>query len=327
MLKETIFFATALLILGFQLQAQPETKTFQVRTQQKVITPEDIVRRFEAPELVSYTLGKGDEITVEVWGHSELSGKHVVGPDGKVTLPVAGIITVSDLTREDAEKAITASFSRFYSDLSVIVRVDRYTSYRIFILGRVGVPGALQFESQPTLLDVITRAAVLPVGGVGADKTGLGRCAIIRGHDQMIWVDLRALVTQGNMALNLRLARNDLVYMPDSGDQLVYVLGEVKHPGAFRLTPSMTFLDAFTQAGGVTEDASDNKIEVVRSTSGDQREFRLKDLLTRPENLNYSLEEGDIIYVPRSNLAKFGYVLQKTGSLAAFAVLGTVGAK
>jgi polysaccharide export outer membrane protein len=324
---------TALLFLGLlsfmaqQQMAQEQPKQFKVRSEPKVISPEDIVRQFEAPELVSYTLGKGDEITVEIWNHPELSGKHVVGPDGRITLPVAGVISVLDLTREDAQKEISSAYARFYSDLAVTVRVDRYTSYRIFILGRVGNPGALQFDSQPTLLDVVTRAASLPIGGIGADKAGLGRCAIIRGRDQMIWVDLKVLLTQGNMALNIRLARNDLVYMPDAGDQLVYVLGEVKHPGAFRLTPTMSFLDAFTQAGGLTEDAAEDKIEVVRSTSGVQREFRLKDLLTEPQALNFALEEGDIIYAPRRNLAKFGYVLQKTSSLAAFAVLGTVGVK
>ncbi len=316
-----------MLVVPIRTQAQEEPKQFKVRTDTRVLSPEDVVRRFEAPELLSYTLGKGDEITLDIWGHPELSGKQLIGPDGKITLPVAGVISLLDLTRESAQKSVTAAYSRLYSDLAVTVRVDHYTSYRIFILGRVGVPGALQFDSQPTLLDVVTRAAALPIGGIGADKAGLGRCAIIRGRDQMIWIDLGVLVTQGNLAMNIRLARDDLIYIPDAGDQLVYVLGEVKHPGAFRLTPTMSFLDAFTQAGGLSEDAAEDKIEVVRSVSGEHREFRLKDLLTAPQALNFALGEGDIIYAPRRNLAKFGYVLQKTSSIAGFAVLGTVGVK
>ncbi len=317
----------AFLLWGCGWLAAQNSAPFDVRTQQKVITPQEIVNQFEAPVLTSYTLGAGDEIAVDVWNHPELSGKHVIGPDGKITLPVAGVIGLVDLTREQARDAIAASLLHFYSDLAVTLRVDRYTSYRVFVLGRVGAPGALQFDAQPTLLDVVTRAVTLPIGGIGADKAALGRCAIIRGRDRMIWIDLKVLFNQGDMAGNIRLERNDLVYMPDAGDQLVYVLGEVKHPGAFRLTPTMSFLDAFTQAGGVTEDAADTKIEVVRSETGEQREFRLQDLLNVPQALNFGLEEGDIIYVPRRNLAKFGYVLQKTASLAGFAVLGTVGAR
>jgi polysaccharide biosynthesis/export protein len=298
---------------------------FTVRNEPKVISPDDVIKRFEAAELVSYTLGRGDEITISVWNHPELTGKHVIGPDGKITLPVAGVIELADLTREDAQKAVSSAYAKLYDDLAVTLSVDHYTSYRINVLGRVGNPGALQFDTQPTLLDVITRAAILPISGVGSDKSNLGRCAVIRGRDQMIWVDLKALLKQGNLGLSIRLARNDLVYLPDAGDQLVYVLGEVKKPGAFRLTPTMSFLDAFAQAGGLTEDAAADKIELVRSATGQHEQFMLKELLAAPDILNFSLEEGDIIYAPRRGLAKFGYVLQKTAPLTGFAVLGTLG--
>ncbi len=306
--------------------AQQPGSDFAVRKNQQAISPDEIVRRFEAPQLVSYSLGDGDEISVDVWSHPELSGRHVIGPDGKITLPIAGIMKVSDLTREEAQNAISASFARFYSDLLVTVRVDRYTSYRVFVLGRPGSPGVLQFDSQPTLLDVITRTS--STASISAtDKAGLGRCAILRGRDQMIWVDLKSLLTEGSMALNIRLERNDLVYMPDASEQVVYVLGEVKHPGAYPLTPAMSFLDALSQAGGATVDASNAKIEIIHSVSGVQRELDFKDLLNHPQQLNFALAEGDILYVPRRNLAKFGYVLQQTASLAGFAVLSSVGAK
>src|SRR5271165_5016987 len=123
--------------------AQDQGADFQVRTIQRTITPEEIVRQFQAPEMTSYSLGDGDEITVEVWNHAELSGHHVIGPDGKITIPIAGILKVVDLTREQAQKAVSEAFSRYYSDLSVTVRVDRYTSYRVYILGRAAVPGVL----------------------------------------------------------------------------------------------------------------------------------------------------------------------------------------
>ena len=124
--------------------------------------------------------------------------------------------------------------------------------------------------------------------------------------------------------MNITLARNDLVYMPDAGDQLVYVLGEVQQPGAFRLTPDMSFLDAFTQAGGLNEDAAGDKIEVVRSTTGAHFEVPIRNLVGSPTKTNVALEEGDIIYVPKRGLAKFGYVLLKASPLSAFAIVGSV---
>jgi polysaccharide export outer membrane protein len=309
--------------LASTLLAQDNDNSFKIRTKESTISSSEMIRRFEGPIVASYTLGEGDEITVEIWNHPELSGKHVVGPDGKITVPVSGVLAVAGLTREDTQTAITGALGKYYSDLAVTVRVDKYTSYRIFILGRVSSPGALQFESQPTLLDVVTRAGGLPIGGVGADKAGLGRCAIIR-RDEMVWVDLKNLVSRGNLSLNIRLSRNDLVYMPDAGDQLIYMLGEVLHPGAFRLTPDMSFLDAFTQAGGLTDDASRTKIEVIRSSTGVHRELVFNDLLATPEKVNVALEEGDIIFIPKRNLAKFSYIMQKLSPVTGFALLTTV---
>jgi len=312
-----------MMFLSSALLAQDNDNSFKIRTKENSISSTDLIKRFEGPRVSSYTLGEGDEITVEIWNHPELSGRHVVGPDGKITVPVSGVLAVAGLTREDTQTAITGALGKYYSDLAVTVRVDKYTSYRIFILGRVSSPGALQFESQPTLLDVVTRAGGLPIGGVGAEKAGLGRCAIIR-RDEMVWVDLKNLVSRGNLSLNIRLSRNDLVYMPDAGDQLVYILGEVQHPGALRLTPDMSFLDAFTQAGGLTDDASRTKIEVIRSSTGVHRELVFNDLLAAPGKVNVALEEGDVIFIPKRNLAKFSYIMQKLSPVTGFALLTTV---
>lgn len=313
-------FAPALALLSLCPAMLCQELEFGVRSRSRPVSPADIVRQFEAPALLSYTLGAGDEISVEIWGRPELSGKHVIGPDGKITLPIAGVLKLTDLDRETSQKAIATALSRYYSDLAVTLRVDRYTSYRVFVLGRVGNPGALQFESQPTLLDVLTRANTLPI--TAGEKAQPGRCAIIRGDGQIVWVDLRLLLNDGNLALNIRLARNDMVYLPDAGDRSVYVLGEVQHPGVFQLTPNMSFIDAYTLAGGATENATESRIELVRSTTGVHKEMRLKDLLRAPQEQNFTLEDGDIIYVPKRAMAKFGYVLQRIGALTGFAVIG-----
>jgi len=314
------------------LDAQNATKPVQVQPpegfqqQQKSlqITPLDIIREFEAPEEKIYHFGEGDEIAVDVWGRGELSGKHTIGPDGYITLPLLGNIHLAGLSREEAPRMIEKLYSRYYDTVSVTIRIERYTSNRVFVLGRVANPGTLVFDFQPTLLDVLTRAGSLPIGGIGADKAGLSRCAVFRGRDKIIWIDLRPLFSEGNLSYNIRLARNDLVYMPDADDQLVYVIGEAQHPGAFRLTPSMSFIDALALAGGTTADAAENKIVLVRPRTQQQMEFPLKDIIERRLNPAVKLEEGDIVYVPRRGWAKFGYVLNKVTSVAGFAILYSV---
>jgi polysaccharide export outer membrane protein len=317
------YLFTMLVFFGFSAMAQQGAGDFQPMHKEHKSTPAEIIEQFSAPPVEAYALDDGDEITIDVWGRPELSTHQTIGPDGKITLPLTGPFKIAGLTREEAQKAITATYQPYYSNLAVTVRVDHYNSFRVYVLGRVGVPGALLFDKQPTLLDVLTRAASLPIGGVGAEKAGLVRCAVFRGRDKLIWIDLKPLLSEGNLALNIRLGRDDVVYLPDADDQLVYVLGFVKSPGAFRLTPSMSFMDALSLAGGPTQDAAQSKIELVRITNGKQQRIPFKDVLDH-KIPNFTLEEGDIIYVPPRKWASFGYVVEKIAPLATFSIFATV---
>src|SRR5262245_26921535 len=139
-------------------------------------TTDDLLKRFDGPPDSDYRLGEGDAITVNVWDHAELSGPLVVGPDGAITVPVAGTLRVGGLTRDEATKAVKDALAKFYAKISVTVRVDRYASNRVTVLGQVRTPGTLQFDTMPSLLEVIARAG----GVLTDDKANLSHCAVIR---------------------------------------------------------------------------------------------------------------------------------------------------
>jgi polysaccharide export outer membrane protein len=133
---------------------------FQQQPKLLQLTPLDIIREFEAPEEKIYHFGEGDEIAVGVWGRGELSGKHTVGPDGYITLPLLGSFRLAGLSREEAPRMIEKLYSRYYDTVSVTIRIERYTSNRVFVLGRVANPGTLVFDFQPTLLEFSRARAV-----------------------------------------------------------------------------------------------------------------------------------------------------------------------
>ncbi|MGY6631127.1 MAG: SLBB domain-containing protein [Wenzhouxiangella sp.] len=263
---------------------------------------------FEAPADPVYRLGAGDQLTVEVWGRPEVSGAHVVGPDGQISLPLAGPIRIADITREDAAARIHDVLSDYYRRPSVVLRIDQYTANRVTVLGRVQNPGTIRFDEQPTLLEALAKAGSLPV--IDKEAT-LTRAAIFRGREQVAWVDLRQLLNRVNPAYNIRLHPGDLVYIPDSSDTMVYVMGAVHRPGAYRLTPDMALLDALAQAGGPTEDADPNRIVLYRPEQQARTATPLDGLVLGERRLNFSLEEGDVIYVERSGLARTGYTMRQ----------------
>ncbi len=270
--------------------------------------PADVLSQFEMPENAPFRLGPGDKISLKSVTRPELNSTQIIGPDGAVTVPVIGTSRIGLKTREEAEQQINQSLLTFYKLPSLQLTVDEYNSNRVIVLGRVEKPGVIRFDSPPTLLEALARAGALPV----LDKNALlSRCAIFRGRNAIIWVDLKSLLAGGDMRSNIRLRSDDLIYIPDSDDTLVYVLGEVTKPGAYRLTPDMAFLDALSTAGGPTREANGSEITLFRGSKALLQQVPFDQLIKKDPRLNVALEEGDVIYVPRSGVSKVGAFLQQ----------------
>jgi polysaccharide export outer membrane protein len=175
------------------------------------------------------------------------------------------------------------------------------------VLGRVEKPGVQRFNYRPHLLELLANAGSMPI----LDKQAtLTQSAIIRDNKQMIWVDLKALLN-GNMAYNLKMKRGDLVFIPDSSETSIYVMGQVLRPNAYRLTPRMTLLDAIAQAGGPNEDAARGEILIYRPGTDQVKKLSLEDLMKNAKTLNYELQDRDVIYVEKKSMANLGYVLKQ----------------
>jgi polysaccharide export outer membrane protein len=267
-----------------------------------------------------YTLGPGDVISVIVWAHPELSGKQTVGPDGAVQVPFVGTIEVANLTADEVSAKLTRVLSDYYvGPPAATTTINSYNGNNIIVLGHVAKPGLLHFADSPTLLEVLARAGAQ---NSKEDISGVfTRCAIFRGNESAVWMDLRPLLRGDAPFLNIRLRPNDLVYVPDSDEQ-VYVMGQVKNPGVYPLTPNMSFLAAIAQAGGTNDNAQAGKIIISRPSQNIQRVIDLKSFVNGDRGVNYSLEAGDIIYVPKSGLAKVGYVLQQINPITQSLLFG-----
>jgi polysaccharide export outer membrane protein len=261
-------------------------------------------------------LGKGDEITVDFAGRTDLQAKLVVGPDGRITLPLAGDIMLDGLTRIEAAKAIETALANYYTNLSAQVTVTKYTANRVLVLGAVTNPGMVTFEGAPTLLEALTRSGL----GAGPDKASQipERCAIYRGQEQVVWVELKKLIESGNGLADLRLRRNDVVS----------VLGQVQRPGAVPLTNSSTLVSVLASAGGFTDKAGNKPhIQIVDPASGNSRTISMNDLLNPAKTLEITLHPGQIIFVPQSGFYRATYFVERLSPLITAATFAMFSAK
>jgi polysaccharide export outer membrane protein len=310
--------------------AQPNEPTLTMRNQKALET-------FEPAENEEYTLGAGDELTLSFAGRPELDGKTTIGPDGVITLKYAGSVHVADLTREDAEKAITGTLSKFYNDLSVTVNIDKYSSNRVRVIGYVQHPGEIPFEETPTLLNAISRAGLITptVAASGAagtpsvvSNTGPSvpeTCTIYRGRGTAVQVNLRELLMSGNALADMRLRRNDIVFVPEPRHLFVSVLGQVAKPGSIALTPESTLTSVLADAGCCSDTGGYNpRIHILERSSGKDIIVEYKKLLTLPGQDEYTLHPGDVIYVPVSGFNKVAGVFQKISPVATLVSIAAI---
>lgn len=114
--------------------------------------------RFQAVSATEeYKLGVGDELKVQVYGESTITGDYIVSPEGSIMLPLIGKVmargkSVSELTSE-AMRLYGAGFLR---EPSVSMQVSKYRP--IYILGEVGKPGQYSFSPGMTVQSAMATA-------------------------------------------------------------------------------------------------------------------------------------------------------------------------
>lgn len=88
---------------------------------------------------------------------------YTINPEGKITLPVIGELSVKDLTTEEAQDVIQKAADKYLTKATVIVKL---TSFKVTVLGEVKNPGYYYvFNSQATILEALGMAGDLtPVG-------------------------------------------------------------------------------------------------------------------------------------------------------------------
>lgn len=273
------------------------------------------LQNFEPAADAEYELGPGDQISLDFPGHPELTGKHIIGPDGRITLPVAGPVNLNNKTREAAIQTIIDALTPYYTNLNATLGIDKYAANRIIVLGNVKNPGAIEYDGTPTLLDAIARGGMM---ASSSSKDGIPEtCMIYRGSDQVVTVQLRQLLRNGSAAADLRLRRNDIVFVPFQQEQFVSVLGQVLHPGPVSYNSDLTLRGALTAAGGLAEPAgSSPTIKIVQTSTGKTITLSWKELMKPGGGDEVTLHPGDMVFVPKSGMYNFSTALTKILPLA-----------
>lgn len=202
----------------------------------------------------------------------------------------------------------------------------------IYIFGQVGAPGRYRFTDTMSFLDILS-AADGPTGN--ADIHNIRVSHRDAKHARVSKLNLALYFETGDETLLPHVKTGDTIYIPEknrlwldqSKESTVRVLGAVNKPGRYRFNDTMTLLDLLAEAGGPSTEAYVEKITVVNlSCCRDQaRSFDLAEFsrTAAVESLPV-LRAGDTVYVPNkedSTMAKLRTGLSDIFQITAISAL------
>jgi len=250
-----------------------------------------------------YVIGEGDLLRITVYDNPDLTTEARVSADGKITVSLIGEVVVSDKAVSEAERTIAKMLSDGYVvKPQVTIFITEFKSKKVTVLGEVGKPGIVVLRGASTLMEVLSDAGGITLNAgdaiviqrklISQSTTSLSEKSDnekARGEVSVV-VDTKRLFEDGDVTANVPVQAGDSIYVPRAA--FVYVNGEVKTPGAYKITKGLTVLKAITIAGGFTIKASEGRTKIIRKT--EKGEIRIKakfDDLVMPD---------DIIQVPES---------------------------
>src|SRR5712692_3294231 len=246
-----------------------------------------------APPGKDYIIGPEDILDVQVWGSKDLNQTVFVRPDGRLSLPLVGEITVAGKTVQQLQDHLSAVYEQMVKGALVTFIVKELRSRPVYFIGGFGKPGVIQLTRDLTLLQAIS-----VVGGV-VPNADAEKGFLLRG-DNKIPIDFIRLIQRGDLSQNPRLEPRDSVVVPLA--DAVYVTGEVTRPGAVKYTGDLTVLKAITQAGGINPLAALSRVDILRGSAERKERIRIDvdGIMRSPDrNPDVRLQPNDIISVPR----------------------------
>jgi protein involved in polysaccharide export with SLBB domain len=243
----------------------------------------------------NYILGPGDLIYVDIYGQSEKYYEATVNPEGSILLDNIGLISVSGKTIEAAEGIIKNRVAAFYTGLSgsnpstfLQVTLGNIKTIKVHILNEVRLPGTFTLSAFSTVFNALYAA------GGPSDNGTLRAIQLIRNNKKIAEIDVYDLLINGTANLDVQLQDQDVILVNPYLAR-VRVMGEVKRPLVFEVTPEDNLEDILRFAGGFTDLAFKDRISISRIT-GNQRS--ISDVYSNQLGL-FNLKGGDEVTVGR----------------------------
>lgn len=233
-----------------------------------------------------YRLGPGDEIIIDIWGASENSIRQEISPDGTITIPGLGMISLNGMNIADAKEYLRSELSRIYADEGnqIQVTLGNTRSIRVNVMGEVMVPGTYTMSAFASVFHALYNA-----GGI-TDLGSLRDIRVARNGKTVANVDVYEYILQGKTDTNISLQEGDVIIVP-TYEAIVKVEGKVKRPMKYEMKGDETISTLLKYAGFFASNAYKNSVRVVR-----QEGRQLSVATVERDNFgSFKVMDGDVV--------------------------------
>ena len=214
----------------------------------------------------NYILGSGDMVYVDIYGQSEQYYEANVNPDGFLILDNIGPISVSGKSIEEATGIIKNRLSAYYPGIGgsnpstfIQVTLGNVRTIQVHLVGELRLPGTFTLSAFSTVFNALYAA-----GGPSENGT-MRNIKVLRSGKNVATVDVYDFLVNGKANLELQLQDQDVVLVEPFLAR-VSINGEVKRPKVFEVKDGDNFEDLLRYAGGFTDEAFKDRINVTRIT-------------------------------------------------------------
>ncbi len=238
------------------------------------------------PTPQNYVLGPGDQLVIDIYGASQKTLQLSVSPEGTITVPGYGPITVNGMTVSSAARKIRSTVGSRYQSSDIRVTVGQTRTIMINIMGEVRTPGTYRLSAFSSVFHALYMA-----GGINQLGT-LRNVQVFRGGRLVTTVDIYEYILNGKLEGDIRLEEGDVIQVGPY-DCLVGITGNVKRPMFYEMRRTETVATLLKYAGGFTGDAFQKSVRLERKTGSRYQVYNIDEF----DFSSFKLEDGDALSI------------------------------
>lgn len=263
----------------------------------------EVLYRFDTTSEDLYRLSAHDLVSIKFLTAPEYDDIHTVGPDGYVSLPFIGAMKLAGRTTNEITAALVKAYEPILKEPSFFVSVKEFHAHLTKLQEILDHPN----YGQGRVLTVANNYQIsLPlIGSMDVKDKSLEQ--------------IRAEANQKYQTINKNLQVDLFVHKLQPRN--LYVMGEVIKPGAYRVDAPVTLFEAIALSGGASRQAKLSSVLVLRKHGEKVRAKVVNVGGAMKGNGDLALamvEPNDVIYIPRTRLAKSSDVMRQVSSLMLF---------